>query len=132
MVIWWRLPMQAGSFEEERANPEVHWYPDLDIYESGDQYLLVYDLPGVGLNDLDVSLAGRTVSVTGVRRVALPAGTVAHLVESCRGYFERRVRLPATADLAQVRTELRDGQLLVLVGKRPSAVVDVRIEVSQR
>lgn len=122
MVIWWRPPLYAGSFEEERTGPEVGWQPDLDIYESSGEYVLLFDLPGVRLDDLEVSLTGRTLSVAGVRRVALPPGSAAHLVEGPRGHFARRVRLPMTADLTRMRTELRDGQLSVHIAKRPAAV----------
>lgn len=132
MVIWWRPPLRAGSFEEERTRPDVDWRPDLDIYESGEQYLLVFDLPGVRPDDLDVLLNGQTLSVSGLRRAALPSGTIAHLVEGPHGSFERRIRLPATADPAQMRTELHHGQLMVLIAKRPSAMVEIRIGVTER
>lgn len=130
MVIWWRPPVRAGSFEEDRTGPEPAWRPELDIYESSADYLLVFDLPGVRREDLDVTVSGRTLTVAGVRRLALPAGTVAHLVEGPRGAFERRVRLPATADPARLRTELRDGQLSVLIGKTVPARVAVRVDVT--
>ncbi|HZU16093.1 MAG TPA: Hsp20/alpha crystallin family protein [Candidatus Dormibacteraeota bacterium] len=131
MVIWWRPPLQAGSFEEELGSAEAGWRPDLDIFESDDEFLLAFDLPGVTSEDVEVILQGRTLAVAGVRRAQVPPEAIAHLVERPRGSFERRVRLPASADLSRLRTELRDGQLLVVVGKRRSAGVEVRIAVER-
>lgn len=130
-VIWIRPPLHAGDFEEESAGPEVGWRPDLDIYESASGFLLLFDLPGVRTEDLEVSLIGRTLRVSGIRRVLVPAGAVAHLVEGPRGKFERRLRLPAIADVEHLSTELKDGRLAVLIGKRTRASVAVRVRVSR-
>jgi HSP20 family molecular chaperone IbpA len=51
----------------------------------------------------------------------------AHLIESPRGYFERRVRLPGNSDLAALATELTDGQLLVRVPKVRRQAVQIRV-----
>jgi HSP20 family protein len=131
MVIWWRPPVQAGSFEEEETGPEVAWRPDLDIFESSLEYRLIFDVPGVRPHDLEVSLIGRTLTVEGTRRVALPRETVAHLLEGPRGPFARRLRLPVTADLTGMQTALRDGQLVVQIPKRSGPAVAIRIGVSQ-
>ncbi|MBO0687000.1 MAG: Hsp20/alpha crystallin family protein [Candidatus Dormibacteraeota bacterium] len=130
MVIWWRPPVHAGSFDELPTGPEVAWRPDLDIYESAGEYALVFDVPGVQPEDLEVTLDGLTLSVAGVRR-GLPGGLVAHLLESPRGSFGRLIRLPGTAEVTGLRTELRDGQLIVTVPKRAAPTVTVRIGVAR-
>jgi HSP20 family protein len=131
MVIWWRPPVQAASFEEERTGPEIGWRPDLAIYESDREYLLVFDLPGVRPEDLEVTLADRTLSVSGVRRPPLASGMVAHLLEGPRGLFGRRIRLPATADARGMRNELREGQLMLAIPKRAGQTVTVRVGVAR-
>jgi HSP20 family protein len=127
MLIWRRQPFQAGSFEDEVVGAEVDWQPDLDIYETADRYLLVFGLPGVGAADVEVVVSNRRLIVSGRRRLPLPSGVKALLIESPRGTFERRVRLPGNSDLAGLATELSDGQLLVRVPKAPSEVVRVRV-----
>lgn len=122
-----RQPVQAGSFEDEPVGPDVHWQPALDIYESAESFLLVFALPGVRAQDVEATVVDRSFAVTGTRDVPLPAGVRAHLIESARGYFERRIRLPGSADLARLRTELANGQLLVEIPKRRPRSVRVRV-----
>lgn len=122
-----RRAVQAGSFEDESVGPNVEWQPALDIYEAADSFLLVFALPGVRAEDMEAMVVDRSFAVTGTRHVPLPAGVRAHLIESARGYFERRIRLPGNADLADLRTELTNGQLIVHIPKRRTGSVRVRV-----
>jgi HSP20 family protein len=127
MLIWMRQPVQAGSFADEPTRPDVDWQPALDIYEAADAYLLVFSLPGVRTEDVEATIEDRSFVVSGRRHVPLPAGVRAHLIESARGTFERRIRLPITADLSGLRVELTNGQLLAHLPKRRSAPVRIRV-----
>jgi HSP20 family molecular chaperone IbpA len=126
-LIWRRQPVRAGSFEDEITGLNVQWQPALDIYETQDQFLLVFSLPGVRAEDLEVMVADGRLVVSGRRLLPLPPGVRAHLIESPRGYFERRVRLPGNSDLAALGTELADGQLLVRVPKVSRPAVQIRV-----
>ncbi len=126
-LIWVRQPVQAGSFEDEPVGPDVEWQPALDIYEAAEGFLLVFALPGVRVQDVEAMVVDRSFVVTGTRHVPLPASVRAHLIESARGYFERRIRLPGNADLTGVRTELTNGQLLVQIPKRRTGPVRVTV-----
>jgi len=122
-----RQPVQAGSFADEPVGPNVEWQPALDVYEAADSFLLVFALPGVRAQDVEAMVVDRSFVVTGSRHVPLPAGVRAHLIESARGYFERRIRLPGTADLTGLRTELTNGQLVVTIPKRRTGPIRVRV-----
>ena len=126
-LIWRRQPVRAGSFEEEIAGLHVQWQPALDIYETQDQFLLVFSLPGVRADDLEVMVADGRLIVSGRRLLPLPPAVKAHLIESPRGYFERRVRLPGNSDLAALGTELTDGQLVVRIPKARMPAVQIRV-----
>src|SRR2546423_12999483 len=126
-MLIWRRPLLSGSFEDEQIGLEVDWRPDLDVFELPQEFLLRLSLPGVRPEDVDVTVVGRTMTVSGVRQFPIPDGAVAHLIESPRGRFERRVRLPANADLSGIRTEMADGQLLVRVAKAPPRSLTVTI-----
>ncbi len=128
MLIWRRLPVRAGGFEDEtEPAPHVDWHPDLDIYEGPAEFLLVFSLPGVDEDHVEVTVIGRTLTVSGRRLLSLPEGVIAHLLESRRGDFLRRVRLAAATDLTAVRTRLSHGQLLVNVPKMTSATIRIDI-----
>ena len=122
-----RQPVQAGGFEDEPVSGHVEWQPDLDIYEATDSYLLVFALPGVRAQDVEAMVVDRSFVVAGTRHVPLPQGVRAHLIESARGTFERRIRLPGSADLTGLRTDLTNGQLVVHVPKRRSETIRIRV-----
>lgn len=110
--------MPAGLFEDEGVDaPDVDWWPALDIFECPDEFVLVLSVPGVGSDDVEVIQTGRLLVIEGVRRIEVPEGASAHLLESPRGRFQRRLRLPADCDPESITSSLGDGQLLVRVAK---------------
>ncbi len=117
MLIWRRSFLASGAFEEEQTGLEVTWRPEMDVFELPDAYLFSLSLPGVAAGDVDVRLLGSRMVVSGERRLPVPAGAVAHQIESNAGGFERRVRLPANADVGRLRMEMSDGQLRLHVPK---------------
>lgn len=127
MLIWRRSPLLSASFEEEQSGLEVDWRPDLDVFELPHEYLLSISLPGVRAEDVDVTVLDRTMTVSGERKAGIPDQAVAHLIESPRGRFVRRVRLPANSDISGIRMQMADGQLLVQVPKVPPRSVRVRV-----
>jgi HSP20 family protein len=118
MLIWRRPPLPSGSFEEEETGLTLTWRPDMDVFEVRDEYLLSLSLPGVRAEDVEVTVTGRTLLVSGERRLAVQDGAVAHLIESSAGRFKRPVRLPPNADTERISSELVDGQLNIHVPKR--------------
>ena len=117
MLIWRRPPLLSGLFEDDDSDLGLDWRPDLDVFELADEFLLSVSLPGVHARDVEVTVLGRTMSISGVRQGAAPSGAIPHLIESSRGRFGRRVRLPAEARLSGIRTQIAEGQLVVRVPK---------------
>jgi HSP20 family protein len=117
MLITRWPPLPANAFEAEPAGPDVDWRPDMDVFELPEEFLVILSLPGVHAQDVDVTAFRRIMTIAGVRRPALSPGAIAHLIESTRGRFERRVRLPAGTDVSGIRTALADGQLHVRIRK---------------
>jgi HSP20 family protein len=118
MLIWRRSPLSSGSFEEEQTGLELTWRPEMDVFELRDEYLLSLSLPGVRAEDVEVTVTGGTLLISGERRLAVQDGAVAHLIESSAGRFKRPVRLPPNADIERISSELVDGQLKIHVPKR--------------
>lgn len=90
------------------------WEPSADVYRTRNGWLLKLDLAGVRPEDVTVSVSGRRVTVSGVRR-----DTIAE--EGCRYYameisynrFERSLEMPVDLANARVAIEARNGLLLV-------------------
>jgi len=94
------------------------WEPPVDVFETERQFILLAALPGVGADNLRVSLDGAVLSVRG-RRALPDIGANAHIhrVEIPYGSFERRLELP-NAQLRLGVPVLRDGCLLLALDKQ--------------
>lgn len=98
------------------AEAELGWQPSADVFRTRDGWLLKFDLAGVGINDVSISLRGRRVTIAGHRRDAV-------VEEGCRQYsmeisyssFERTIEMPCSLENARVGMEARDGFLLVRI-----------------
>ncbi|HYM50467.1 MAG TPA: Hsp20/alpha crystallin family protein [Candidatus Limnocylindrales bacterium] len=122
---------RAGAFEDLTGfRPEIDWLPDLDIYETEAEFILIVSLPGVSSQDLEVAVRGRSLTVSGRRVMTLPREVTVHLVESQGGRFERRIGVPPDADLSQIRTTIGDGQLVIRLPRRVSREIEITLEGS--
>ena len=72
------------------------WEPPVDLYEHGNELMLLVALPGVTLQQLEVVLAPSLIIVRGERSLPTNSRRAAiHRLEIPYGRFERRVALPA-------------------------------------
>jgi|SRR5581483_12071006 len=92
------------------------WQPSVDVYRIAGGWLLKFDLAGVRLEDVTVSVRGRRVSVAGMRRDSiLEEGCSHYSMEISYNRFERSIEMPTDLENARVTIEARDGLLLVRV-----------------
>lgn len=93
------------------------WEPPVDIYETGQELVVLAALPGVRPDQLYIGLEGTALVVRGQR--ALPdLGLEAEVrrIEIPYGCFERRIELPARPVKLGQRT-LSDGCLTLVLHK---------------
>jgi HSP20 family protein len=75
---------------------------------------LKFDLAGVRPEDVTVSVSGRLVKVTGVRRdTSVEEGCSYYAMEISYNRFERSLQMPVNLANARVTIEARNGLLLV-------------------
>lgn len=105
------------------------WLPDVDVFETQKGVVVRVELAGVRSEDLRVTVDGRTLRISGVRRV-LDRSDVQrlHRMEIATGPFERRVQIPVPFDRDQVSAHLTDGFLMVVLSKRLAEPRQVEIE----
>jgi HSP20 family protein len=90
------------------------WEPSADVYRTRDGWLLKFDLAGVRPEDVTVSVIGRIVRVTGVRRdTMVEEGCSYYAMEISYNRFERSLEMPVNLAHARVTIEARNGLLLV-------------------
>ena len=110
------LPTRAGSFSV-RSN----------LSETDDAVCITAELPGVELNDINVSVTGNQITVKGEKKSEKEdkgeeQGRQFHRIERSSGSFQRSMTLPFEIDPDSVQAATKDGVLTVTVPKPPEAV----------
>lgn len=105
--------------------------PDIEVKETNDGYEITADLPGVREGDIDISIAGNRLTLSGRRQEENRVEDDRFYVyERSYGTFSRSFALPEGADFDKVKAELRDGVLRVIIPKK-AEVQARRVEVSK-
>jgi HSP20 family protein len=103
--------------------------PDIEIKETKDAYVLCADLPGVKMEDLEVSMTGNRLTISGARTEEQRREDDRYFAyERCYGCFSRSFVLPEGTDLDRLRADLQDGVLRIEVPKK-AEMQPRRIEV---
>lgn len=88
--------------------------PLLDVVETAEEVAVLVEVPGIAREDLEVTVEGRAVVVSGRKRSERPEGVVRfHRVEREEGRFERRVELLHPVDTHRGRARTEGGLLIV-------------------
>lgn len=105
-------------------------HPRYDLIElPGEGYRVLFDLPGLEKDDVDVSATEGELVVQGTRpRPELPAGAEVHRSERPYGRFRRAVRLPRDVRLDGISARMREGVLEVTLPRQGGGEAQ-RVEV---
>jgi HSP20 family protein len=104
------------------ASTPAAWAPALDIAERTDAYLVTVELPGVKLDDLDITLEDGLLTIQGERQFTSESSEEQyHRVERSSGTFRRSITLPAQIMADEVAASMEDGVLRILVPKADEA-----------
>lgn len=108
--------LERGSLAFPRTGPA------LNVWENDEALYAELELPGVKLEDLDVTVHGRVLSVRGERRAEVAEeGVTTHRRERPIGAFQRTVQLPADVDAEKVEARLEHGVLMLTLPKQEAA-----------
>ena len=100
----------------------AEFMPRFDVTETKDAYVIKADLPGVKEDDLNLSVNGNMLTLSGTREAEhRDEGDRAYLVERSYGEFARSFALPEGVDADNVSAELKNGELIVRLPKKPEA-----------
>jgi HSP20 family protein len=104
-------------------------FPKMALSEDIDRFLLEAELPGVRMEDLEITCLDRTLTLRGDRRdPGDPEGSYGRR-ERPTGIFIRSLELPAEVDDDKITATLEDGVLRILIPKGARAAprrIDVR------
>jgi HSP20 family protein len=94
------------------------WVPPVDIYETGDAYILNAEVPGVDREDIRIEVIGSELSIRGERHFdAVCSEESYYCLEGQRGSFYRKFTLPEEVVGDAITANLRQGVLQVRLPK---------------
>ncbi|MBN1614348.1 MAG: Hsp20/alpha crystallin family protein [Deltaproteobacteria bacterium] len=134
--MWgWRSPFA----ELERMRRQMDWlssglsrglvgesaagvFPMMNVTEDKEAYFVRAELPGLKADELDISVTGDTLSISGERKLSVEDEKAQyHRRERDAGRFSRIVSLPAQINTDKVEARCADGILTVTLPKAESA-----------
>ncbi|MFQ5485516.1 MAG: Hsp20/alpha crystallin family protein [Desulfobacterales bacterium] len=106
-------------FRPRQVNPmfissECVWRPQMDIYETPDEIVILAEIAGVQKEDLQVEINSKAVKIHGNRyQIPRVEHTTYRLAEIQYGKFERILFLPTPIDTDKVSASFLDGFLQI-------------------
>jgi HSP20 family protein len=107
---------------------------NVDWVETPEAHVFRVDLPGVARNNIEVTIEDdRTLKISGERvKEEVKEGDTWHMVERVRGAFVRKFKLPENVKLDQIKAEVNNGVLSIVVPKADKKPQEPRsIEIGQ-
>jgi HSP20 family protein len=110
------------------------WAPALDITERKDAYLVTVELPGVGIDDLEITFQDGLLTIQGERHDAHDSSEEkVHRVERRYGPFLRSITLPSHVMADAIEASAQDGVLQILVPKAAEVQAKrIQVHASQK
>jgi HSP20 family protein len=90
------------------------WCPAADIYRTTDGWIVKVDLAGVTADDLEITIDGSVLQITGCRRDTFYGeGVSYHQLEITYSRFEKTLQFPCSIEGASLLRDYRDGLLIL-------------------
>ena len=110
-----RLFQSLGDFGGE---PAAGVFPLTNVAEDDHNYYVRAELPGMVAADIDISVTGDSVSISGERKIpSEKKGTRYHRREREAGKFSRMIGLPGELNTNKVEASCVDGVLTIVMPK---------------
>ncbi len=92
-------------------------WPQIGLYDRGNDLLVRAELPGVANKDLEINLDQGVLSLKGVRKIDVPEGYSVHRQERRNVSFSRSFTLPCKVDPERTGAQLKHGVLTLTLPK---------------
>lgn len=87
-------------------------YPAMNVWTNEEGIVVTAELPGLNPDDINISVVGDILTLTGVRNAdELPEGVKYHRRERNFGKFSRTFQLPFTVEVDKVEAVFKNGVL---------------------
>lgn len=97
-------------------------FPLTNVTEDNDNFYIRSELPGVKKEDLDISITGNSISISGERKITAEDEKAKYLRrERESGKFRRMIKLSSPIDSDKVEAKSTNGVLTVILPKAEAA-----------
>ena len=106
------------SVENKEPLEEAEWSPDIDILEDKDDIIVKADIPGMKVDEINLTISGNRLSIKGDRKQE--SGRTDenyHFIGRNYGKFKRAISLPVFINSEGVRASYKDGVLIIRLPK---------------
>jgi len=102
----------------ETVSRDASWTPAVDIHEEAKQFVVLADLPGVKLADIEITADKGVLALRGARNFE-QQNDEGHYsrVERVRGKFVRTFTLPDNVQTDAIKAQFKDGVLELTIPK---------------
>lgn len=108
----------TGLFGPPSPTLEKMWNPTLDFSENEKEFIVRLEVPGIPKDDLEVTVDGRTLTVSGRREFEKEEKSEDYFWrERQQGRFVRVVQLPGAVNAANVAAACEEGVMTVRLPK---------------
>lgn len=97
------------------------WSPRIDIVEREEEIVVKVDLPGMSREDIDLSVRGNVLVISGERKEGAETGRAYYCRECRYGGFRRTVTIPPAVDIDKIDASYKEGVLEVVMPKKEEA-----------
>ncbi len=100
--------------------PGLQWSPAVDLFDCGDEYRVMIEVPGIEKEQIELSVYADKVVIKGRREESYGVSGKAEVLclERVCGRFERVILLPDPVDTELVKAALKNGMLTILLAKK--------------
>jgi HSP20 family protein len=119
-LLRWDPFREMSAFEPYGGAETAMFMPAFEVKETKEGYSFKADLPGVKDADLEITLSGNRMTISGKREAEQrEKSDTFYAYERTYGSFARTFTLPEGADMENLHAELKGGVLTMLVPRRP-------------
>ncbi|WP_373500491.1 Hsp20/alpha crystallin family protein [Desulfococcus sp.] len=118
-----RMAHLTRTLENDAAfTPSAGVFPLINVTEDADNYWIRAEIPGVKAEDLELTITGDHLSLSGERKIAEPGASAKwHRREREAGKFSRMIKIPDRVDGEKIKAGMADGILSIALPKAASA-----------
>jgi len=112
-----------SNFSEQGASAPVvsGVFPPIMVREDGDKICIEAEIPGIRAEDIDISVHGRSLTLTGERKPEEAQNVNYHRRERKWGIFRKAVTLPDDVNTEGIQAECKNGVLKIVLPKAEQA-----------